>query len=185
MRSNTAPLLRLSPSDSAVPADLALLEDGSIEPQGHVDDGAVWSEPAPPRLMNGGAEPLTIADEAEVLLHMATQTLVKPEDIDHAFTVVHGPAELPSVYLARFKEQGWVVLPKVLNDGIVKEMQALAELPPDRTPPLCQGSVVARASTEPLSLWLMREYMGTQDIRFAHTPAVQLLSKEDGLVQGW
>ena len=44
---------------------------------------------------------------------------------------------------------------------------------------------MARASTEPLSLWLMREYMGTQDIRFAHTPAVQLLSKEDGLVQGW
>jgi ectoine hydroxylase-related dioxygenase (phytanoyl-CoA dioxygenase family) len=46
---------------------------------------------------------------------------------------------------------------------------------------------VAKTAAEPVSLWLMRQYMQTYDIRLAHSPSFAVLSKDDGKrnVQGW
>jgi hypothetical protein len=52
---------------------------------------------------------------------------------------------------------------------------------------MLQTSAVAKIATEPVSLWLMREYMGVQDIRLGHSPGFAILPKDDGKrnVQGW
>jgi ectoine hydroxylase-related dioxygenase (phytanoyl-CoA dioxygenase family) len=46
---------------------------------------------------------------------------------------------------------------------------------------------MAKTAAEPLSLWLMRQYMQTNEIRLGHTPSLALLSQDDGKrnVQGW
>ena len=50
-----------------------------------------------------------------------------------------------------------------------------------------RSPALARAAAEPVSLWIVREYLQTQDIRFSHTPALIVLTPDDGKrnVQGW
>ena len=38
------------------------------------------------------------------------------------------------------------------------------------TPNICQHSAVGRALCEPISLWLIRQYLGTRDLHLAHPP---------------
>ena len=54
-------------------------------------------------------------------------------------------------------------------------------------PPLNQTAAVAKIATEPVSLWLMRQYMQTQEIRLGHSPSFAILTPDDGRrkVQGW
>ena len=42
-------------------------------------------------------------------------------------------------------------------------------------------------TTEPVSLWIMRQYLRTDRIRFAHSPSMNVLRPDDGerAVQGW
>ena len=46
---------------------------------------------------------------------------------------------------------------------------------------------MASTAAEPVSLWLIRAYMKTPDIRLAHTPGMAVLGTDDGKrnVQGW
>ncbi|MBV7334276.1 hypothetical protein KFU94_39780 [Chloroflexi bacterium TSY] len=72
------------------------------------------------------------------------------------FSLVHGPAELPSVYLERFKENGWVALPCILDAGTIEELERpvvldAGEQTYDRGKlALTENSAVARAAAEPL-----------------------------------
>ena len=111
-----------------------------------------------------------------------------------SFLAVHGPAELPSEYLATFREQGWVCLTQIIDDNTLKELERtagtdrFAHLKIDRTQPaICQNAAVARTVAEPLSLWLIRQYMKTDDIRLSHVPGFAVLGQDDGKrnVQGW
>ena len=111
-----------------------------------------------------------------------------------AFTVGHGPEQLPSEYLRYFKEHGWVCLTCILSPDVVDDLQRVActdgyaEATPDRsTPQFSQSVALARTGAEPVSLWVIRQYMRTEDIRFAHTPALIVLTQDDGRrnVQGW
>ena len=110
------------------------------------------------------------------------------------FAVSHGPELLPSEYLRFFEDNGWVCLTCVLSDQIVDGLRRVActdqyaDREPDRSRvAISQHVAVAQTAAEPISLWLIREYMGTPDISMAHAPAMAVLTKDDGKrpVQGW
>ncbi len=110
------------------------------------------------------------------------------------FAVSHGPELLPSEYLRFFEDNGWVCLTCVLSHEIVDGLRRVActdqyaGLEPDRERvAISQHVAVAQTAAEPISLWLIREYMGTPDISMAHSPAMAVLTKDDGKrpVQGW
>lgn len=110
------------------------------------------------------------------------------------FHVAHGPAELPSEYLATIRKQGWVCLTQIIDDETLQELERTAgtdrfsHLEVDRSQPaICQNAAVARTAAEPLSLWVIRQYMQTDDIRLSHVPGFAVLGQDDGKrnVQGW
>ena len=110
------------------------------------------------------------------------------------FSAGHGPAHLPSEYLESFKQNGWACLPSIIAPDVIEALERVSctghweEGTYDRSiPPLNQTAAVAKIATEPVSLWLMREYMQTQEIRLGHSPSFAILPKDDGKrnVQGW
>ena len=115
---------------------------------------------------------------------------------DRAFhsTRVTGRRNSPSESLREFRANGWVCLTSILAPETIDELHRVsctgpyAEREYDRTrPPLCQTTALARQAVEPVSLWLLREYMGTNNIRLGHTPSFAVLGRDDGErdVQGW
>ena len=102
------------------------------------------------------------------------------------FTVGHGPEHLPSDYLETLNQQGWVsltcILPDEVTDGLQKVgcVDAYEDRTPVRQTPLAQDPSVAQVSAEPISLWLTRQYMKTDDIRLGHSPGVSALTRDDG-----
>ncbi len=110
------------------------------------------------------------------------------------FSAGHGPADLPSESLESFKENGWVCLPSIVPPDVIEELERVSctgrweDGTYDRSiPPLNQTAAVAKIATEPVSLWLMRQYMHTPEIRLGHSPSFAILPKDDGkrVVQGW
>ncbi len=110
------------------------------------------------------------------------------------FSPGHGPAHLPSEYLKSLQENGWVCLPSIIAPDVVEELERISctgqwdnETYDRSTGALVKGVGVARAATEPVSLWLMREYMRTSEIRLGHPPGFAILTPDDGErdVQGW
>ena len=117
-----------------------------------------------------------------------------PSQKGAVFTPLHGPAHLPSEYLRAMRDNGWVCLPSILSSEIVEGLEKVActgrwsKQKYDRSqPPLNQNVAVAKATAEPVSLWLIRQYLKTRDIRLAHAPGVTVLTPDDGKrdVQGW
>ena len=177
---------------------LAIDEGGATSVSQDADDRVLW------QAIDGGyrhvatgrvltAEPhddgCRLADEGRTL-----NTTGQPTGEPALFVVAHGPEQPPSDYLREFKAQGWVCLTSILARETVLELQRVAgtdafrHLEPDReTPQFSQSAALARTAAEPVSLWLIRQYLGTADIRFAHTPALIVLTKDDGQrnVQGW
>ena len=111
-----------------------------------------------------------------------------------AYEVSHGPEMLPSEYLRIFEENGWGV-PDLRPVGRNRRRSAQGRVHrPVRGSETRSITHRDRPNTsrwrkrpEPVSLWLIREYMGTPDISMAHAPAMAVLSKDDGKrpVQGW
>ena len=110
------------------------------------------------------------------------------------FSAGHGPAHLPSASLESFKKNGWVCLPSIVAPDIIEELERVsctgrweAETYERRVPPLNETAAVAKIITEPVSLWLMRQYMKTPEIRLGHSPGFAILAPDDGKrnVQGW
>ena len=110
------------------------------------------------------------------------------------FSVTRGPEQFPSEYLAHLKTHGWVVLAAVLSPDITDSLQRIActdgysERTPDRSRrQICQGGALAKTAVEPVSVWLARQYMQTDDIRLAHSPGIGVMTPDDGqrTVQGW
>ena len=110
------------------------------------------------------------------------------------FSVGHGPAHLPSEYLESFRENGWVCLPSIVDPDIIEELERVsctgrweAETYERKKPPLNETAAVAKIIAEPVSLWLMRQYMQMHEIRLGHSPGFAILTPDDGKrrVQGW
>ena len=166
----------------------------------YVDDKAIWDK------IDGSAgyrhivtglvlHAENVADGCILRYH--GNTLASNGSTSHngaVFTPTHGPAELPSVYLQRFKENGWIALPGIIDDATLTELERASctgrwdSETYDRSKlALTASFAVAKAATEPLSLWLIRQYMGTHEIRLGHSPSFAVLEKDDGQrdVQGW
>ena len=108
-------------------------------------------------------------------------------DIETGYTIVRGPELLPSEYLAHFRAHGWVCLTSILTPAIVDALQRIActdghaQRTPDRSRrQICQGGALAKTALEPVSVWLARRYMQTDDIRLAHSPGIGVMTPDDG-----
>lgn len=108
--------------------------------------------------------------------------------------VCHGPEKLPSEYLAHLRREGWVCLACIIGPDTVDDLQRAActdayEAPEfDKSVPrIALHPAVARTVAEPISLALIRRYMGTEDVRVGHPPGFAVLAPDDGKrpVQGW
>ena len=142
---------------------------GRVEPQPSVDDSALW------KFDLGSA----FGSNYQNVVNLNVVKLSNYPGVE----VVHGPARRPSEYLEELQSTGLVVLENVIDSDTVQQLQELGDQPASRDPPVARSAVVTKASLEPVSLWVMRQYMATENIRFAHTPSLQLLTKADGLVR--
>ena len=162
---------------------------GALTLSDAVSDDLMWRE-EDGRLRHAGAPvSLDLEDGA-----VARGAVGESDDLRGPFAVIHGPERLPSEYLAHLREHGWVVLVSVLAPGIVDALQRIAgtdgytvRSQDRKRRQLCQGSALAKTAVEPISVWLSRSYMQTDDIRMAHSPGVGVLTPDDGkrTVQGW
>lgn len=162
------------------------------------DDSIVWDE-----------------HEQDELIHVATGIVVKkiasgssnrftldlPSQSDPSssssqspeFREIHGPAELPSHYLQFLRKNGWVCISCILDSKTLEGLERVActdryeGRTRVRAHAIAQDVAVAKTVAEPISLWLIRQYMGIPDIRLSHSPAMAVLTKDDGKrdVQGW
>ena len=168
----------------------------------YVDDKAIWEQVKGAKtyrhVVSGiqlEMEP-TDADDGCYLHHNGTPLASDGSEGNEGavFYAGHGPAHLPSESLESFKQNGWACLPSIIAPDIVEELERVSctgrweEGTYDRSiSPLNQTAAVAKIATEPVSLWLMRQYMETQEIRLGHSPSFAILPKDDGKrnVQGW
>ena len=156
----------------------------------HADDSVIWDRKRSMLFQHPSTEHELVASS---VLSEDRITLALNEG-ERTFRVAHGPAELPSAYLNTFRKQGWVSLTRIIDDATLEELERTActdryaKLVADRTQPgICQNAAVGRTAAEPLSLWLIRQYMQLGDIRLSHVPAFVVLGQDDGKrnVQGW
>ncbi len=177
---------------------LATADGKTLAVQGHVDDAAIWDADGDGfRHVATGLRLAATSTGIETTCSLRGEA--GPIGSDGAsgeaaeFTVGHGPEKLPSEYLATMRCQGWVSLACILSPSVVDGLQqvgcvdAYEGREPVRKTPLAQHPAVAKATVEPVSLWLTRQYMGTGDIRLGHSPGISALTKDDGQreVQGW
>ena len=110
------------------------------------------------------------------------------------FAVCHGPEKLPSEYLVHMQREGWVCRTSILAPEVVEGLERVAGT--DRyehlevnngTPKVCQSAFVGGAIVEPISLWLIRQYIHTRDLHLGHPPGFRVLAPDDGQtkVGGW
>ena len=162
------------------------------------NDQVIWEESTPTTFEHSitGVEVSVIRGA-----NSGAVSLISPNDAwdrfnfkNTSFSVDHGPERLPSEYLCDLQDQGWVCLTNVLSPTIVEELERVActdrfegrKYDPSR-PAICQNPAVAITAAEPISLWVIRQYMQIDDIRLSHAPAFAILTKDDGErnVQGW
>ena len=149
----------------------------------YVDDKAVWEQVEGKRayrhVVTGTQLEAESADNGYFLRHQGDLLASDGNVADEGavFSAGHGPAHLPSASLESFKENGWVCLPSIVDPDIIEELERVsctgrweAETYERRVPPLNETAAVAKIITEPVSLWLMRQYMKTHEIRLGHSP---------------
>ena len=157
-------------------------EGQALAATGVADDSVVWSE------CRGGYRQVA----SGTMVDAAPDGSVRVGGA--SFHAARGPEKLPSDYLRELQAQGWCCMTGILAPEVVDDLQRVAgtdgyaHLAPDRaTPQFSQSAALARTAAEPVSLWVVRQYLNTQDVHFSHTPALIVLDKDDGKrnVQGW
>ena len=166
-------------------AVLGVDDDGELALYAEADDRVVW-ERVPDGVMH-------VVSGAAVRIDDDTCKLLVGSD-EVVFTISHGPEKLPSEYLEHIKHHGWVCLTCILSSEIVDGLQRVAATdgyahlePNNDLPKVLQHVAVSRAICEPISLWLIRQYMQTRDLHLGHPPNVGALAPYDSKskVQGW
>ena len=166
---------------------LGVNDDGDLALFDDADDRVIWDlgSEGVKHVSSGKMVPTEIKEDACSL----------PVGVDEVTLIVaRGPEKLPSEYLDHFKREGWVCLTSILTPEIVERLQWVGGV--DRhehlearndSPKVCQDVAVGRAICEPISLWLIRQYLQTRDLHLGHPPNVMSLSPYDGKsrVQGW
>ena len=153
------------------------------------DDAAMWSAEGNGYVHATSGRALEAAITAEGVVPTSGT-----DAADVPFQPCHGPEQLPSAYAAHIREHGWVCLTGVLDPELVEGLEQVgctdryADQQYDRSvPQLCQSSAIARTAAEPVSLWVVRQYMGLPNVKLGHTPGLAVLMPDDGkrAVQGW
>ena len=165
----------------------------------HADDKAIWKKDGNTYHHVVSKLILDVSTPNNGGIHLALNGKPLGEDGSKSSTPArflpgHGPAHLPSEYLQQIRDNGWVCLPSILSPHAIEELQRASctgkwdheELDKSQLT-LTQSIEVARAATEPVSLWLMREYMQCWEIRLAHMPSFAVVDPDDGerKVGGW
>ena len=176
---------------------LAADASGAVSLADEVSDDAMWRH-------NGARLAHAVHPVALHVTETATdRSLLAPADTaslsddrlrETPFAIAHGPERLPSEYLSHLQMHGWVCLAAILPPAITDALQRIActdghaARTPDRARrQICQGSALAKTAVEPVSVWLARRYMQTDDVRLAHAPGIGVMTPDDGkrTVQGW
>lgn len=151
------------------------------------DDRVIWD--IDPTGLKHVASSRTLTAEIE-----NGQCFVVVEGDTRAFSIDHGPEKLPSEYLNHLKQEGWACLTCILAEAVVDSLQRVAGSDAyehlamnNDSPKICQDVAVGQAISEPISLWLIRQYMQTRDLHLGHPPGFAVLRPYDGEspVQGW
>ena len=177
---------------------LAVDDSGALSVADEVSDAAMWRHegarlehaihPVPLAVSNAENGGCRLAPDDRSVRTVGDCTT------SESYTIVHGPELLPSEYLAHLRTHGWVCLAAILAPEITDALQRIActdryaHRSPDRSlRQICQGSALAKTAVEPISVWLARQYMQTDDIRLAHAPGIGVMTPDDGsrTVQGW
>ena len=182
---------------------LGVSDDGGLAVFDYVDDKAIWESVESGTAYRHVVTDLVLEMEAMgtargcYLSHKGTRLASDGSaavDAGAIFSPGHGPAHLPSEYLKTLKENGWVCLPSIIAPDVVEELERISctgrwnhEIYDRSKGALVQSVAVAQAASEPVSLWVMRQYMQTNEIRLGHPPGFAILPPDDGErdVQGW
>ena len=171
------------------------LRDEGFDLSSDADDSIIWNEVDENQfvhVMTGTI--LAVKQNGALDADFASTGLKVSENVrETTLRSTHGPAELPSVYLEKLRENGWVCLTCILDPDTVEGLEWVActdryaNRQGERGYAICQHRAVAETAAEPVSLWLLRQYMGIKDIRLSHAPAMAVLRQDDGQrnVQGW
>ena len=158
----------------------ALRGEGTVERAEVADDAALWRIESGSLACVAGDVTLDIASGSPA--HGETVTLADGE----AVRMQIGPARLPSEHLAELRRAGFTVLENVVTPEGVERIKAGAMAALERQSPdagdtdgrvgirhgLSWSADVARSITNPVALWLMQTYMGTDEIHHCHAPSV-------------
>lgn len=111
------------------------------------------------------------------------------------FRVTPAPPRLASEILQDLNDQGFAIVERVMSDAeiahlkeetaVVRARDHADEAPTDGnfwiTDSLVWSIDVARAVTHPVALWVMQQYMSSDDIHFCHQPIVNTLKPAEKL----
>ena len=109
------------------------------------------------------------------------------------FRVVEGPEQTPSAHLDELRDQGFTVVCNVMDEASIARLKAEAgrtraerhahERSHDGNfwmmDPLIWSVDVTRAAAHPVALWVVRQYMETDEIHFCHQPVLATVKPAD------
>ena len=157
---------------------LGLNDDGDLALFDEAGDRVIWD-----RAAKGVKHVATGKDVVADVGNGVCTLSVGPDEVD--FEIRHGPERLPSEYLEQLQHEGWVCLNSILPPEIVERLQRVActgryeHLEQNRdSPKICQDAAVGKAIAEPVSLWVLREYLQSRDIHLGHPPGFNVLPPE-------
>ena len=120
------------------------------------------------------------------------------------FRVIQGPRQTPSSHLDELRSQGFTVVRHVMDDAAIARLKAgiskeRAEYHAHETShdgsfwivnSLIWSAEVARAASHPVALWIIRQYLRTEEIHFCHQPVITTVKPADLLAgtfpdDGW
>ena len=109
--------------------------------------------------------------------------------------MVAGSEQTPSAHLEELRNQGFTVVPDVMDDASIARLKVdarrvRAERHADESShdgnfwmmdALIWSANVARACAHPVALWIMRQYMETKEIHFCHQPVITTMKPAEAL----
>ena len=111
------------------------------------------------------------------------------------FALLEGPRQSPSWHLKDLRGNGFSIIPHIMNDDSITRLKAeLREVRSQRhadesthdgyfwiVDSLIWSAEVARAASHPVALWIMQQYMRTEEIHFCHQPVITTVKPADAL----
>ena len=157
---------------------LGLDDSGCLALFDEADDRVIWDRSA------DGVKHVATGKDVAVGIDDDICTLpVGSDEVD--LQICPGPEQLPSEYLVHLRREGWVCLNSILPPELVERLERVActnryeHLEQNNDiPKICQDAAVGRAIAEPVSLWVLREYLQSRDIHLGHPPGFNVLEPE-------